>query len=131
MKVAVAVALKQEGYDKIEFDKPVEFGELKAHVHVIGQDPLGIMIAVYCIYSKDQLDPVEIFDMARAAHYALGDECEVVIAIPACLLSVAEEIIGITRRTFLLDEYGRIWVYYEEHPVHVSRPILPQTLITQ
>lgn len=126
MKLAVAIALKQDGYNKIEFDKPVEFGELKARVHVVGQDALGMMTAVYCINRKDQLDPVEIFDMARTTHNALGDECEVVIAIPVYLLSAAEEVIGITRKTFLLDEYGRVWVYYEEHPVHVSRPRLPK-----
>jgi hypothetical protein len=111
MRVAAAIELRYEGYDKIEFDRVIEYGNYKARVHIVGEDPLGIVTAIYCINRREALDPNRVMDVINLIEVVLGDECEVVLAIPLELIDDARDIIGITRRTFLIDKCGRVWVH--------------------
>jgi hypothetical protein len=115
MRAVAAIELRYEGYDKIEFDKIIEYSNYKACVHVVGEDPLGIVTAIYCINRREALNPNRIMDVISLIEAAMGDECEVVLAIPLELIDDARDIIGITKRTFLIDRCGRVWVYSAYH----------------
>jgi len=111
LKLAAALELRSEGYSRISFDRPIESCVGKVRIHVLGEDELGLRMAVYCINREHELDPNEVLDIVTAIQQSIGDDGDVAIAIPITLLNKAEEIFGMTPKVFLVDAGMRVWVY--------------------
>jgi len=111
LKLAIAMELRAEGFYKVVFDEVVEDGGRKVRVHVLGDDEVGLRLAVICINRADRLVVGSLADDVEAVQRALGEDCEVTIAIPITLLDKAGEIFGITSRIFLLDTEYRVWTH--------------------
>jgi len=111
LKLAAALELRSEGYSRISFDRPIESCVGKVRIHVLGEDELGLRMAVYCINREHELDPNEVLDIVTAIQQNIGDDGDVAIAIPINLLDKAREIFGFTPRVFLIDYEMRVWVH--------------------
>jgi len=109
IKLSVALELKAEGYENVFFDEVVEFKGRRAKAHVFCEDEDGFCLAVYCINRADliRVDKVfEVVDIISRGGY------EAALAFPLNLLNKATEVIGLTRRVFMVDQDGRVWVHY-------------------
>jgi hypothetical protein len=111
LKLAAALELRSEGYSRISFDKPIESCLGKVYIHVLGEDALGFRMAIYCINKAQELNPNRVLDIVTEIQQDIGDDGDVVIAIPINLLDKAKEIFGFTPRVFLIDYEMRVWVH--------------------
>jgi hypothetical protein len=115
LKLAVALELRSEGYSRISFDRPIESCVGKVRIHVLGEDELGLRMAVYCISREHELNPNDVLDIVTAIQQSISDDGDVAIAIPIDLLEKAGEIFGMTPKVFLVDYDMRVWVYTHYH----------------
>lgn len=111
LKLAVALELKAEGYKHIKFDKIVESNCSKVKIHVLGEDELGIRLAVLCINRLEGLNISGLTEAVEVVQRAIGEDGDVAIAIPIVLLEKANDIFDVTDRVFLVDTEYRVWTY--------------------
>lgn len=121
LKLAVAMELRYEGYNKIVFDKIIEVNNRKIQIHVYCEDELESRVAVYCVNRADRIRPNDIMDIVDLIGRGVED-CDVAIAFPLILLPKAKILIGLTRKVYLLDNDCRVWVHY---PWNVIRKEIP------
>jgi hypothetical protein len=117
LKLAIAMELRFEGYNKILFDRIVEVDGQKIQIHVYCEDPLESRVAVYCVNRADQIRPNNIMDIVDLIERGV-DDCDVALAFPLSLLPKAKILIGLTRKVYLLDDDGRVWVHYPCNDLH-------------
>lgn len=111
MKLTVALELHFEGYTQILFDRTFAYAGRKVHVHVLAEDALGFKVAALCFNGVRKIVPNEVMEVVDLVERALGEDCEVVIAIPLGLLAKAKDIVGLTNRIFAVDTHGRVWIH--------------------
>ncbi|MGQ9691457.1 MAG: hypothetical protein ACUVQY_09405 [Thermoproteota archaeon] len=109
IKLALAVELRLEGYTRIEFDRVVVENGLRVPVHVLAEDEIGNRLAIYCIHNPEGLRPEEVLEAVATIQRQIGQDGEVVIAIPISLLDVAGDIFGLAPRIFAVDNELRVW----------------------
>jgi len=116
LKLAVALSLKLDGYDIVEFDKLIEFGGQKIRIGIFAEDFIGCRIAVWCISRASDLKSNRMALALDLMGKALGEDCTVAVAIPISLINYVDELIGLTYRIYRVDETGKVWLHDAGRP---------------
>lgn len=111
LKLSVAAELRAAGYTRIKFDHVVEACGIRVKVHVLDEDEISVRLAVYCISDSSKADPYDLLGRIKVINAEIED-CEVALAFPIALLPKIEVLIGLTKRFYMVDDSGMVWVHY-------------------
>jgi hypothetical protein len=70
--------------------------------------------------------PNNILDIVDLIGRGIKD-CEAALAFPLALLPKAKVLIGLTRRVYLVDDEGRVWVHHPWSGLRGETPLVPSS----
>lgn len=109
LKLAVAVQLSSEGYERIVFNKIIKARNEHVRIHILAEDILGDRVAVKCILMPEQATEERLNEFTCNIMDAFGENCTIALAIPMELINVVDKARYYAHKIYMIDYEGHVW----------------------